>query len=77
MVMLRRGERLCEQCGYPTAGFLRMTTRIDGALVQACEDCALDLEREKDREADVTFDDALGAVCDVVEAEREAAELKR
>lgn len=43
-------DRRCGQCGYPTSGHLRMTLRLDGALVLACEDCALDLEREKDRE---------------------------
>ena len=43
--------RRCEQCHLPTSGFLRMTQRLDGVLVRACEDCALDLEREKEQAA--------------------------
>ena len=44
--------RRCEQCRHETSGFLRMTKRLDGVLVLACEDCALDLEREKDKAAE-------------------------
>lgn len=40
-------DRRCEQCHQKTPGFLRMTKRVDGVLVLACEDCALDLERDK------------------------------
>jgi hypothetical protein len=39
--------RRCEQCHCPTSGFLRLTTRLDGVTVRACEDCALDLEQAK------------------------------
>lgn len=44
--------RRCEQCHHLTSGFLRMTQRLDGVLVRACEDCALDLEREKEQAAE-------------------------
>lgn len=39
-------DHICEPCGYP-AQHLRPTRRLDGVVVRACEDCALDLECER------------------------------
>jgi hypothetical protein len=42
-------KRICEKCQFP-ASFLRATRLLNGYVLHACEECALDIECEKAHE---------------------------